>query len=414
LPPWRAEANGVKQVDANVGTKLRQNFAAPLRVALDLRGTETGFKAHSGRGTGRYVNELVRAFGDIESPDIKLQFFGSKEISPSAWERTLVNLLPKGKITLEQQILMPPRLAKLGCDFVHFFAHGDAPAWNGFSDLKYLVTVLDLIPLRFPDLYKADRPDWRFQLARYLELNAIRKSQGIIAISEATKRDLIELLQIEAEDIVVTPLAASPAFKPLAGGDAARLRLREELGISAAEKILLYVGGIDARKNVDFLFGLMPKILLSEPNARLVLVGNYKSDDRFENLSRKALQLSERINFSGFASEEVLLNWYRACDVFVFPSIYEGFGLPVLEAMASGAPLVAGNNSAIPEVTGTEYPLCRDMDEDDWVRQILSRFENNTRARLSELGLRRAELFSWKRTASETLTAYGYFASRKK
>jgi glycosyltransferase involved in cell wall biosynthesis len=394
-----------------------------LKVGLDLRPTEEGFKAHFGRGTGRYTNEVLSRLVQLgkETEDwCSIHPVGVETLGGSSFERNLIGKLPYGRHTVEQQLLLPKRIDRLGLDLFHYFAHVDAPL---FTKTPAILTVLDLIPMKFAELYKADKPNWRFHFARYLEIQAIRRARGIIAISEATKKDVIEILGVPEDQIVVTPLAASEDFSARDLEDQAQRSVvehnRQKLGLPTSRPILLYVGGIDARKNVPFLLNLLKELVNSSSGPEsplLLLVGRYEKDDRYPALLRqiKELQLEDSVLLTGFVPDGQLLSYYHAADVFVFPSLYEGFGLPVLEAMASGVPVVAANNSSIPEVAGQAAELVADNDKAAWLTALRGVLGNRDRQlSLAEAGVKRAALFSWERTAIETLRAYMYFQSEE-
>jgi len=381
-------------------------------LGLDARATEPGFKAHYGRGTGRYAQELIRAIGELSSPRMKIRNIDSESLSAHGLGKWVVRSVPLGKQTFETQVFLPRVISKLGVDTIHFLSHGDATAR---CPIPYIVTVLDLIPLRFPELYKADKPSWRFHLARKLELSAIRKARGILAISEATKRDLVEILGVEPEAVFVTPLGVDNTFQPrpphrLEWEQEAR-RTKERLGLELERPIILYAGGIDPRKNVKFLLEIFAEVVKERAAGRplLVLAGAYERDDRFPELKRQIaeLGLQSDVRLIGFVPEQDLPALYRSAHLKVFPSLYEGFGLPVLEAMASGVPVVAGANSSLPEVAGNAALLLPDMDRGAWVAEILSLLLNETRqGQLAQAGKTQARKFSWAKTAESTLAAY--------
>ena len=154
--------------------------------------------------------------GLSQESDFQLVELSRSDLAGDDWLVGFRDLLPLGKATFEVQLALPWVLNRMSLDVVHFCSHGDSPA---FSNKSSIVTVLDLIPLKFPELYKAPNKSWRFNFARWLELQAIRRARGVIAISEATKRDLIEILGISEQKIRVTHLAV----------DSDRLGLEKEL-----------------------------------------------------------------------------------------------------------------------------------------------------------------------------------------
>jgi len=379
-----------------------------LKIGLDLRPTEAGFKSHAGRGTGRYTEELtselqrIAADGaDLEG--IALTAISSASLEVALWEKQLLKLLPFGKRTFESQVLYPRRVARTEADIIHFFSHGDASAR---SIMPQIVSVLDLIPLRFPELYKANKSNLRFKFARYLEFQSIKRALGLIAISEATKRDLIEILGVRGDDVVVTPLAVSDEFSALSRTEGnwreQQFALRWALGIPIENPLLLYVGGIDPRKNVGFLLEVFAEVLreaTTEKKPILLLAGNLKRDDQYPKFQQtiKRLGVADSVHELGFVSDEQLPLLYQAADLFVFPSLYEGFGFPVLESMACGTPVIAGDNSSIPEVAGRNSALLLpDMEQTAWVRAILEVLTSPERQiSLSNAGIEQAKLFSW-------------------
>ncbi|MFN8389836.1 MAG: glycosyltransferase family 1 protein [Bdellovibrionota bacterium] len=399
---------------------MKADRTQPFRIGIDARATEPGFKAHFGRGTGRYATELVsRLVGSSPDSDDPLRVlpFLAKDLKSKPWEAKVIELLPFGRQTAETQFFLPKRLQTLGFDLLHFVAHGDATARCG---VPYVVTVLDLIPLKFPDLYKADKADWRFRLARKLEEQSIRNASGIVAISEATKRDLVEILGIPPERVVVTPLGVSNRFTPrspiLAEWQLEARRTKERLGLPVDRPMLLYAGGIDPRKNVPFLLSVFSEVLKYNWAVRpvLALVGAYENDRCYPALREliQRLGLQNDVVLQGFVSEDDLPLVYRAAHLKLFPSLYEGFGLPVLEALASGAPVIAGNNSSIPEVAGNAALLLEDNNRSSWVTEILALLQNETRqGQLSQAGKMQARKFTWDHTARTTLEAYRFFAA---
>lgn len=384
------------------------------RVGVDARGLEPGFKAHFGRGTGRYGTELIKHLLELSgepNSGVTITPLRGAELRVQGVQKLVHSFLPCGKQTVETQLFLPRRLAGLGCDLVHFLAHGDATAR---AKIPYVVTVLDLIPLKFPELYAATKSNWRFHLARRLELDAIRAARGILTISEASKRDIVELLGVSPDRIAVTPLATSDRFVPrTADWRTKSSRVRAQFGLPATAPLLLYVGGIDPRKNTRFLIQLLAKLRAElDPAPVLAMVGNYTKDDQFPLLQRQIQELgvSDGVRLLGYVSDEALVELYHAADLAVFPSLYEGFGFPVLEAMACGVPVVAGNNSSIPEVASGAGILVEDNDIDGWAAAIRTVLETPERAeQLALSGIARAKEFSWRRTASLTLQAYRAF-----
>jgi glycosyltransferase involved in cell wall biosynthesis len=296
-------------------------------------------------------------------------------------------------------------------------AHGDGTPRCPFP---YIVTILDLIPLKFHWLYSREKASWRLKLARWMESKVVEGASGYLTISEASKRDIVSLLGIPDEKVHVTPLGVDlNRFSALGLSTeekrAYRKTVFEKLGLPGNSRVLLYVGGIDPRKNIPFLLDVFARYLqveagcLASTQTFLVIAGRYENDDQLPKLHAEVqrLGIEAQVRFAGFLCEDELLSLYHAAHLFVFPSLYEGFGLPVLEAMACGLPVMAPDNSSIPEVVGRDYPLFRDNDVESWVRGLreLGNSEDGLIS-MARLGIERAPIFSWDRTAQLTAKAY--------
>lgn len=386
-----------------------------LRVGLDIRGTQPGYRAHFGRGTGRYAAELAKRILGEPLSGLSVQGFTQQDLAPNAWQRFVLAALPCGKQTYESQFFLPRKFRQLPFDLLHFVAHSDAPAR---LTQPYLVTVLDLIPLKFPELYRPEHFSWRYRLARYLELQSIRHARGLLAISETTKQDLLELLGVAEESIVVTPLGVDAKFFSESSSESGELHAK--YGLSSQRPILLYAGGIDPRKNVSFLLRLYAACLEDSslnPKPQLLLLGKYEGDKHLPQLQReiRELALEQEVKLGGFVSDEDLLGLMQISTLFVFPSLYEGFGLPVLEAMARGVAVVAGDNSAVREVASGAACLLEDNNLRAWQLAISGLLKQDSqRQALVEQGRLRARAYSWDKTAELTLGAYARFLSAER
>lgn len=387
------------------------------RVGVDVRALQKGFKSHQGRGIGRYVRSLLEAMlpldverriGFLAEAGGELDGGGKDDprlvrIASPPW---VARLGPEA-VHLRQHLFWSRALPRLPFDLFHFCSQTDAPAALGG---RYVVSVLDLIPHRLADLYSVGKSSFRFQLGRFLERRALRRARGLIAISEYTKRDLVDLLGIPSERIAVTHLGVRQGLRPTPEADVAALRRRHRLHPG----YLLYVGGIDPRKNLSFLLEVMRAIIAERPETELVLAGRYRDDPAFPALVAEIqrLGLERSVRLTGYISEEELGALYSGASVFVYPSLYEGFGLPPLEAMTCGAPVVAADRTALPEVLGHAALLVDPQDVGEFTEAVLSLIDHPERRReLSEAGRRHAERFTWEATARATLGAYRQFAS---
>jgi len=386
-------------------------------VGLDISALDTSFKAHAGRGTGRYVSELQQYF--LRNPDLDLEFknFSQKQLLSTGFLAKVVDRLPLAKQTVRQQLLLPFRAVTgnmSGYDLLHFPAHLDAPSW---LPVRFAVTVLDLIPLLFQELYRPQHANWRFKLARQLEIRSILSASLILAISEQTRRDVNRLLKVPLERIHVTPLGVSENFLNYAHSQHLELELRHRYGIAPEAKVLLYVGGIDQRKNIGFMLKAFDQAMASfkarqQPLPLLVMAGNIVKDQQFPQVEAMISQMrfGAEVKLIGFVPDSDLATLYAMAEAFFFPSLYEGFGLPPLEAMAVGTPVICSNVSSLPEVVGEAALSFTPTDLDMAVGCILELFDNHDLAqRLANQGRKRAASFSWDRTGETTVKAYQSF-----
>lgn len=257
--------------------------------------------------------------------------------------------------------------------------------------------VYDLIPLRLPELF-ADHGRFRSQLERLLG-----RSAALIAISQCTRRDLVEFLGVDPARVHVIYPGCSEPFRPVPPAKATEVARR--LGIHGP--YVLYVGALGPHKNVPTLLRAYERARLEGGcPARLVLVGSPRWGQ--EALAvLKALRVGEDVLFTGPVPTEELPALYSGAEVFIFPSRYEGFGLPVLEAMACGAPVIVSHGGALPEVVGEAgFPV--DPDDEGALASAICSIVGDpaTRARMCAAGLTQAARFSWARSAADLLVLF--------
>ncbi len=390
-----------------------------IRVGVDCSAMDPGFKSHAERGIGRYVSRLRSALEGRSLPEVSVTCFDHRSLSRNRVTDRIVTALPKGQTHIRQHLLYPSRLhdgALKECSLLHYPAHMDAPAW---TSKPYVLTVLDLIPHLLSELYSANKPSLRFRAARMLEVQAIRNATLLLAISEATARDIVRVLNVRRERIVVTPLGVDSSFR-----DVALLRrskspdwshqLRGRLGIPTGRPIILYVGGHDERKNIGAIVEIARRSIDGAVGAGvespvLVLAGRVSGvseQARLDAALARWAMSRDTVNL-GYVSETDLHALYAESALFLFPTLYEGFGLPALEAMASGLPVVSSNSSSLPEVVGEAGILFDPADVEAGVRGVLSVLNDRSISEsLSLLGAERASLFTWESTAKLTERAY--------
>ncbi|HEY1292571.1 MAG TPA: glycosyltransferase family 1 protein [Chloroflexota bacterium] len=281
------------------------------------------------------------------------------------------------------------------------------PYWSNpvWSPWPTVVTVHDVIQFVLPEYA------WRKISRLYFGMVSVaaRRAQAVITVSECSKRDIMKIIGLPAERIHVIGNAVDPSFYPVR--DAWLLaNTRERYGI--APRFVLYFGGFDLRKNVPRIieaYGRLPETLRRE--YQLVIAGRYQHlghplyPDPRETVRR--LGLDGSVIFTGQIREQDKAPLYSAATVYMFPSLYEGFGMTVLEAMACGTPVLTSNLSALPEVVGDAGALVDPYSADAISSRLAELLESqSTRDELSRRGLERARHFTWPQVAEQTVRVY--------
>jgi glycosyltransferase involved in cell wall biosynthesis len=295
------------------------------------------------------------------------------------------------------QALAPRELRRLGADVVHF-TNGMMPI---ASSIPTVVTIHDMSLTLYPQYH----PPRRVLLNRPLVNLAARRADAIITVSESARRDIVRIYGVAPSRVHVVHEAAAPCFTPVA--DPGRLqRVRAAYGLG--ERFILYVGTIEPRKNLPMLIEAFSRRTRSgDLPHQLVCAGPYgwlcADVDRLID----RLQLRRQVRFTGYVSFEDLPALYSMAEIFVFPSVYEGFGLPVIEAMACGTPVITADVPALTEVAGGAAVHVASLDVGALGDALVALAgDRERRADLSARGLERARAFSWRRAAIETLAVY--------
>jgi glycosyltransferase involved in cell wall biosynthesis len=359
-------------------------------------GINTLFLGRPETGSGQYTRNLLEALAKVDSANEYLLFSPGPAPSISNTQYPISNL---AKLWFEQ-MAFPLACRRSGLDLAHvpYFA---SPL---FPTVPTVVTVHDLIPLILP----AYRGSPLVRLYTRLVAAAARKAEAIITVSQASARDIVRYLHIPPERIHVTYEAAGEAFQPV--GDEAQLAaIRQKYALP--ERYFLYLGGFDQRKNLSSLLRAFALLVNRQPQAKLVIAGQLPGRDSpfFPDPRRLVgeLGVEERVIFIGWVSEEDKPALLSGATVFVFPSLYEGFGLPALEAMACGTPVIASDRSSLPEVVGEGEILVepRDVEALAEAMEVLL-VDDALRAELRQRALVQAAKFSWEQTALETVAVY--------
>jgi glycosyltransferase involved in cell wall biosynthesis len=295
------------------------------------------------------------------------------------------------------QTLGPRAIRRARVDVVHF-TNGMIPL---VSPAPCVVTIHDMSLTLWPQFH----PPRRVMLNRPLVNLAARRAAAIITVSESAKRDIVRLYRLPPERVHVVHEAASPAFTRIFR---ARVLARVKQAYNLPNRFVLYVGTIEPRKNLpNLLEGFARRVKTGDLPHQLVCVGPYGWRSRDVNAQIERLGIGGAVRFVGYVPFADLPALYSLAEMFVFPSLYEGFGLPVIEAMACGTPVITGRISALTEVSGGAVEQAEGLDAEsigDAIVRLAQRRER--REELSARGLERSQMFSWARAARETLEVY--------
>jgi glycosyltransferase involved in cell wall biosynthesis len=372
-----------------------------MRSVVDIRTAVDHFP-----GIGRYTYNLARGLAACEDHETILLLSNSKSVN-TRFDISALAAMPDVQLAFteaepfstREQLHLPGELRKLSPHVTHFpylimpFA---APR-------PFVVTIHDIIPIRFPQYFTAQqRLVYRFSL--YL---ALRSAARVICVSEATRSDLFFTFRANAAPLFAVHEGVEETFKPCAQEELRRVRTLYGL----PGDYFLYLGSNKPHKNLPALIDACAR-LRSCP--ALIIAGI--EDPRYLEARRRAaaMDLKDRVRFIGAVAEKDLPALYGGARAFVFPSIYEGFGLPPLEAMACGVPVACSNISSLREAVGSAALLFDPQDSTsivDAVERIL--YDEKLRGDLQDRGFRRAAKLSWKLAAEKTLNLYRQAANRR-
>jgi glycosyltransferase involved in cell wall biosynthesis len=365
-----------------------------MRVAIDIR------KLHD-YGIGTYVRNLVGQLAKRDGRDQYVLICGRDD---AAYVRGLGGRFEAlvegaGNYSIAEQFSIPVALKRARVDLFHAPHYVVSP----FTSCATVVTIHDCIHLRFPQ-YLPNRAAHLY--AKGMMRMAARRARRILTVSHASKDDILRYLKVPAAKVEVIYNALDERLAtPPPEAEITRVRERYQLRSS----FVLYAGNIKPHKNVDRLieaFAILRKG--RRDDLKLLIIGDEIS--KYPNLRRLVhrYQLHQHVRFFGFVPDETLAVLYRLAAVFVFPSLFEGFGLPPLEAMASGTPVVTSNVSSLPEVVGDAALLIDPMNAGaiaDAMRRVLD--DPALRADLIRRGCQRVKAFSWERSVARVCEVYG-------
>ncbi len=356
-------------------------------------GIDTAFLGNLRAGTWQYTSHLLHGIGSKGGftvidrisraiPDIDLP----TSVYPGGGEKLAKFYWPN--------FILPGNAARDRYDLVHC-----TTPYGTFMPCRYrnVITICDVTPLLFPETH-GKMNVWHYRL---LLPAILKRADRIITISECSKQDIVRVFGVPEEKVSITLLAADERFKAVPEGTPGEFIER------LPDPYILNVGTLEPRKNLEGLLRAFASAKKAGIQETLVITGAKGWGESHLAQLPQRLGIADSVVFTGFVDDNDLPFLYAGAKFFVYPSLYEGFGLPVLEAMACGTPVITSNLSSIPEVTG-DAALLVDPESEAELSSAILKLAGDPLSRqiLKEQGLKRAKLFCWEKSVTETLKIY--------
>ena len=367
-----------------------------MRIAIDAHSVGTGLG-----GNESYATNLIEALAEIDPVNCYTLYVTRREAMERFSHRwpnfSVRNTLPHTPL-IRIPLTLSAELRRNPVDVLH--VQFTAPP---FSPCPVVVSIHDLSFEHLPQTFK-----WRSRKQlRVTVRRSARQAAQVIALSQFARNDIIASYHVRSENVRVIPLAAPAHFRPVQDEGELR-RVRQTYGIEG--DYILSVGAIQPRKNLSRLVAAYSRLRRARPEVKLpqlVLVGKcaWLYDETLRTI--RELEVGNSVILTGYVPETDLPALYSGALCFVYPSYFEGFGLPPLEAMKCGAPVIVGDRTSLPEVVGDAGLLVDPFDVDSIasaIQKVVA--DSNLREQLRAKGLERAKLFDWRETARQTLSVY--------
>ncbi|UHA71648.1 glycosyltransferase family 4 protein [Paenibacillus sp. 481] len=359
-------------------------------------------------GIGRYTACLYEQLQHLSDVDVTLGFnqlftnLNSEKLPVQASQQHLFTFRYPYKVI--RRLMKPNFSYNLPCDWSlkkkFDIYHGTNFTYVPINKGRKIVSIHDLAFMKYPETTSDKIYKHHMSWVPYCANNA----DHIITISEATKRDIVELLSVAPEKVTVTPLAATDEFQPIARNDYVDVLKKYHL----PDNYILFVGTIEARKNLTTLLQAYHSLVSNhQSDIKLVIVGakGWKTSSLYQYIETHRLE--DKVVFTGYVSDEDLPFIYNGATLFAMPSWYEGFGLPLVEAMKCGVPVIGSNTSSIPEVIGPDGLLCDPSEPEDWADKMYAVINDRAlREKWCRYSIAQSRQFSWKSTADKTIEVY--------
>lgn len=368
-----------------------------MKIAIDIS------QIVYGTGVSNYTQKLVESLLKIDHKNQYILFGSSLRQSKKL--RNFKDKLSDYKNVEFKLLHLPPTFLDFLWNRLHilpiekFIGHVDifhSSDWTQppikSEDTKKITTIHDMVVYLFPSSVHP-----KIIATQKRRLNRVKgEADAIIADSQATKEDIIKFLEISEERITVVYLGVSSNFKPQDDDKVEEVLTKYKI----KKPYLLSVATQEPRKNIQKLLDVFEKVRKEKPNLSLILTGKYGWGQSFH--------YGENIIWTDYIPQEDLISLYCGCRVFIYPSLYEGFGLPILEAMACGAPVITSNNSSMAEIAKDAAILVDPRSEGQLTRaiELVMNLNLENYQKMVKASLERARLYSWTKTARETLKVY--------
>ncbi|MBU3143175.1 glycosyltransferase family 1 protein [Clostridium sp. CF012] len=368
-----------------------------MKIGIDARAA----KWYRGTGIGTYCYQLIHSLNKIDNYNDYSLFVPNdcRLAIPFGENFHIKTIKQENQSNFWNEVNIPNPFIDKSMDIYHVPQNGIGLPEN--KDCPFVITLHDVIPYKMPETVGE----------QYLKIfneklpSIVSLCDGIITVSEYSKQDIAEAFNFPREKIYVTYLASEDIYKPY---NKTLSKLIIEKNYSISGDYILYIGGFSPRKNIIGLLEsfsiLLPKL---KKDMKLVIAGSKgKSYDMYKKRVQE-LHIEDKVIFPGFISMDHIPFMYNACELFVYPSFYEGFGLPPIEAMACGVPVIASNVTSIPEILKDSTLLVNPYDTVDLSEKMYNALlDNDLRQSLISKGLKRSSTLTWEHTATETLKAY--------
>ena len=368
-----------------------------MKIGIDARAA----KWYRGTGIGTYTHQLINSLNKVDFINEYLLFTAENYNSQIDFKNNffLSPIKESNSSNFWDEVNMPNILSGKDIDIYHVPQNGVGLPIE--KKCPFIITLHDTIPIHMPETVGD----------RYLEIfttkmkSIVDNSDGIITVSEFSKEDISKDFNYPKEKIFVTYLASENIYKPIDKAIASSI-LKKQYSLS--NNYILYVGGFSPRKNILGLikaYSKLPKNIRESHN--LVIAGNKGKSYELYKKCAEEYNVDNHVIFPGFISMEYMPYLYNAASLFVYPSFYEGFGLPPIEAMACGVPVIASNATSIPEIVEDAAALFNPNDIDKLSNKLYEvLMDENIKQELIRKGFIKSNSLSWEKTALDTLKAY--------